>query len=306
MASKRDIYQEVTDTIIAEMENGTAPWVRPWDRNSGAALACMPHNASNGRAYAGVNVLLLWVAAAAKGYQSNGWMTFNKMRELGGNLKELPDGGRQRGTMVTFFKPWKITDRDASGNEETRTLPLLKHFTVFNLDQIENLPESAIYDAPEALELPDGVTSLGFAQSVGANVEHGGDVACYIPAADKIRMPTPQQFHSEDHYHGTLLHELTHWTGNKSRMARDLSGRFGSHAYAAEELIAEMGSAFLCAHLGVRLEGLQHPQYLNNWLEILRGDKKAIFAASSQARQSTEWLLDRATDPAQSTTDAAA
>lgn len=302
--AKRDIYQEVTDSIIEQLESGSAPWLKPWvNKGRGsAATALMPHNATNGRAYSGVNVLLLWIAAHKNGYQSNGWITFNHMRKLGGNLKALPDGQRHKGTLVTFFKKWSVKDTDATtGEESNKTIPLLRHFVVFNLDQIENLPEESIYRAPEQnVEPAEGGNALLFATDVGCNVIHGGDRACYVPKVDQVLMPEIDQFDNVDAYSATLLHELTHWTGHKSRMARDLSGRFGSDAYAAEELTAEMGSAFLCAQLGVELRGLQHANYLATWIKILKADKKAIFAASSQARQASEWLVNRVGETATS------
>lgn len=275
---RKDIYQEVTDQIIEQLESGTAPWLRPWS-GAGKATAAMPHNAHSGRAYSGVNVLLLW----SQSFSSNGWLTYKQAQALGGNVRK-----GSKGTRITYW------GKALSKKTDEKAFMFLKTFTVFNLDQCDDIPVEKLYSAPETIE-HDDTPAYTLAMANDARVLHEGSKACFIPSVDVIKMPSQDAFKGVNGYDATLLHELTHWSGHKSRLKRDLSGRFGNAAYAAEELIAEMGSAFLCAQLGVELKGLQHASYLESWLEVLRSDKRAIFTAASQARIATEFLMEALT-----------
>jgi antirestriction protein ArdC len=274
----RDLYQEVTDRIIAALEQGVAPWVRPWSAGFG-----FPRNGRTGRPYHGINVFLLWLTAEERGYRSQEWFTFKQAQDAGGHVR-----AGERGTLVTFWKVLRPREEEAGGGEQsTRGIPLLRHFTVFNRQQIEGLPASPD-EAPrhdwERIEEAEA-----FVRDSGARVIAGGSVASYSPSADVVRVPTLEDFAQPGSYYATLLHELVHWTGHLSRLERDQSGGFGSPAYAREELVAEMGAAFLCAALSIRGQ-LQHPEYVGHWLGVLREDKKAIFRAASQARQAAEYL----------------
>lgn len=272
-----DLYQIVTDKILASLDAGVAPWVKPWaaaDRNGG-----MPYNARSGKAYRGINVALLF----APEYPTAGYMTFKQALDAGAHVRK-----GEHGSLIVFYKPFAVRDRnatpDADGNVAERMIPLLRSFTVFNVAQIDGLPA-----APDAapLERPAGVADsmLGL-----ATVQHGGDRAFYAPGPDFIRLPQMAQFASVPEYYATGLHELTHWTGHASRCAREYGKRFGDSAYAREELVAEMGAAFLCARAGV--DGrLQHAEYLAHWIKVLREDKRAIVIAASHAQRAADFVL---------------
>lgn len=290
-STKPDIYQDITDHIIEMLEQNIVPWHMPWKRSSQNALPSMswPRNATTGRGYNGINVLLLWMAADKSGFDDPRWMTYRQCQGVGGHVQK-----GQRGVRITFWKAYK--DKD----DEKKRL-VLRTFTVFNIAQcegvdLEQLPEPT---AAHEIEAPLGQEAAAEAVALtGATIIHGGNRACFSPAQDLIMMPKPDQFECIDAYWSTLLHELTHWTGHKDRLARTFGGTFGSHDYAREELVAEMGSAFLCAQLGIPLEGLQHPAYLANWIEVLKEDKRAIMRAASLARKATEYILTADRDEA--------
>jgi len=281
--AKEDLYQQVTNTIVAELERGVAPWVQPWhtlDERFGGG----PLNGYTARGYRGVNVLLLLIAAAKKGYQDPRWFTYRQAQTLGAQVRR-----GEKSTLVIFWKQLDFKKMDEeTGEDERKRVPLLRAYSVFNAQQCEGIPA---LPRPEekAPELRYSEAEALFARH-RVDVRHGGGLAFFAPELDFIQMPPLEAFESEEHYFGTKLHELTHWTGHRSRLDRDLGKRFGSEAYAAEELVAEMGSAFLCAHL--RIEGrLRHPEYIGHWLKVLRGDKRAVFKASSLAQAAADFVL---------------
>jgi len=278
MASKRDIYQEVTDRILNALEQGTAPWLKPWDS---AGLDGLPLNASTGRPYSGINILLLWLTAYERGYTDPRWLTFRQAKTIGGTVRK-----GEKSTLVTFWKVYEKKQDDGT----IEKIPVLRHFHVFNVAQVDGLELEAADRPP--IDPSDGFRAASelVAQS-RARVMHGSHKAYYSPAADVIGIPPASAFDTVHAYWATLLHELTHWTMHPSRCDRSVEGAFGTPAYAREELVAEMGSAFLCAQVGVPLEGLQHASYLNSWIRLLQDDKRAIFRASSQARKASEFLL---------------
>jgi antirestriction protein ArdC len=281
MSKKKDIYQAVTNTILAALEEGTVPWVRPWN-------AEFPRNGSTGRHYSGVNTPLLWYQASLKGYESNEWFSFNQAKKMGGMVRK-----GERGTMIVFFKPFKVTDTDKeTGEKKRKTIPLLRYWTVFNREQIDGLPESKFKKDAEPLSEEDRrARAEEFIKATGADIDHGGHKACYIPSQDRIQLPRFETFETPEGYYSTSAHELVHWTGHKSRKDRDQKGIFGTESYAFEELVAELGSAFVCSTL--QIEGaLQHPEYIGHWIKVLRDDKRALIRASSQARQAHEFLLE--------------
>jgi antirestriction protein ArdC len=270
---QRDIYQEITDKIVAALETGVAPWVKPW------ASCGAPRNAVTSREYSGINLVLLAMAP----YASPLWLTYNQAQAAGGQVRK-----GEHGTQVVLFKPFTVKDKNNEESKE-KTIPLLRTFTVFNVQQIDGLPEK--YTQAQRARL-DGFADNEEAEALlaQARIEHGKSKACFIPSADVIYMPNKTDFRSVPDYYATGLHELTHWTGHKSRLARDFSGRFGDAAYAFEELIAELGAAFLCAHSSIDGQ-LQHESYIGNWLKVLKNDKRAIFAASAAARRASEFLI---------------
>jgi antirestriction protein ArdC len=282
-----NIHDEVTARIVAELEQGSVPWVKPWKSGlASAGAGCLPENAATGRAYAGVNILTLWAAAATKGYPLPRWLTFRQARGLGGHVRK-----GERGTAIVLLKRVTVPDAKAGADKEdgTREVAFLRAFTVFNVAQVDDLPER-VYAEPQPL--PEGERhgrAEAFLAATGADVRHGGDRACYIPSLDRIQLPPFAAFEEPGHYYATSLHEHAHWTAHADRLDRDLSGRFGDAAYGVEELIAELTAAFLCAELGI--EGrLRHAEYIGGWLELLKADNRAVFAAASQASRAAEYL----------------
>ena len=274
--TKRNIYQEVTDQIIKALENGVVPWVKPWDPSSG-----LPINAVSRRAYRGINVPLLWVAAMEKNFSSDKWLTFKQAKDSGGAVR-----GGEKGTKVILWKPVKSKDDENSGNEKERFYPIVRSFTVFNVAQIDGLPltkEKPVVWEPDALA--DQFLSL-------ADVQHGGGRAFYAPTPDIVQLPHKASFDDAAGYYSTALHELVHWTGHTDRLNRLEKTPHGSPDYAREELTAEMGCAFLSATVGIK-GNLQHPEYLGNWLKVLKGDNRAIFRAASKAQQAVDFLKEK-------------
>lgn len=279
---KQDIYQTVTDRIIAELEQGAAPWIKPW-QTSGEALADMPHNATSGRPYSGVNVLMLWLTACAQGYGTPAFVTFKQAKEAGGHVRK-----GEHGHTVVYVNAIEREREGEGGEPERERIPFLKAYTVFNLDQCDGLDGLK----PERIERPALLANdafQGFVSATRATIRHQGNRAFYAPSPDLVQLPHPLDFRDHASYQATLLHELGHWTGAESRLDRDLRNRFGSRAYAAEELVAELTAAFLCAHLGIRGE-LRHAGYIGNWLELLRADKRAVFTAASKASTAADYL----------------
>jgi antirestriction protein ArdC len=271
----RDIYQEVTDRIVAALDAGTIPWLRPWrDDKSGSVIE--PYNAMTGRPYNGVNLLIL----GSMPYANLGWLTYKQAGELGGNVRK-----GEKGTGVIFWKFDRVRDEQTG---KDKVVPFARMYVVFNVTQCDGI-DSARLKCPTVPVA--GTTDMNaVASRVGAVVRHGGAKAFYTTNGDFVQVPSVAAFKSVDHYQATLAHELTHWTGHESRCARQFGKRFGDDAYAFEELVAEIGSAFLCARHGIALDGLQHPSYLASWLRVLKADKRAIFTASSKAKEAAEFL----------------
>lgn len=281
----RDIYTEVTNTIVAELEAGTAPWVRPWS----GGIDPQPRNGASGRAYRGINNLMLNLTAAASGYETNEWMTFRQALQLGAHVKK-----GEKATTVMFFQ-MRVVEEDGAtpvvDGDEPRRLPMLKLFSVFNRDQIEGLAPVVKPELPEPFAPCDMAEQI--AERSGATILHQGFRAFYSPTKDQICMPGKQHFSGQDGYYGTLLHELAHWTGHPARLGREFGKRFGDGKYAMEELVAELTAAFLSAHC--RIDGqLQHASYLGSWLEVMRKDAKAIFVAAGKAQQAADFILTKA------------
>lgn len=286
MKAKKDIYSEVSNKIIAAMEKGNIPWLKPWtSHGSKAGNILMPHNAMTGKQYNGINLMLLWAENTI--YPTQQYVTYKQAKELGGNVRR-----GESGSMIVY---WNFYDKKDAETGEVKQIPFLKSFTVFNVAQCENLNA----DKFGGLQESDQVNlsgALALAHANGAKVVHGGNTACFSPVRDVIAMPNPDQFKNENAYNAVLAHELTHWTGHKSRLDRDMTGRFGNAAYAFEELIAEMGAAFVCANLGYELNTLQHASYLQSWIKVLKEDNKAIFTACSKAKAACEFLLSHVSE----------
>jgi antirestriction protein ArdC len=289
IANTQSLHDAVTARIIAELENGRFPWVQPWASSSGGTPLGLPQNASTGRTYSGINILLLWSAAIEQGRPSQRWLTFKQALALGGNVRK-----GEKGTTVvyadTFVPKAEQAKANASG-EDARRVGFLKRFTVFHVEQCEGLPAD-----PDAAQLPGRTEVLSHVDAAiaatGADMRIGGDMAFYSPSHDFIQVPPQQAYFEPIDWYRTVLHELGHLSGHSSRLNRDFSGRHGSQAYAREELVAELCSAFLCAELGV-VPTVRHADYLGAWLEILHGDNRALFQAASMASKAADFVMGR-------------
>jgi antirestriction protein ArdC len=285
---RASLYEEITTRIIAELEAGRLPWVQPWGSSGVRAPLAMPKNAATGRRYSGINVLILWGAVVERGFSTQSWLTFRQALALGGHVRK-----GERGTTVVYadrFVPDDERERARETGEEARAIPFLKRFTVFNAEQCEGLPAELAAAAPPVetdLILPQAETLI---RATGADLRIGGERAYYDVLGDYVRVPPPQAYFEPINWHRTALHELGHWSGAAHRLARDLSGSFGSRKYAQEELVAEMTAAFLCASLGI-VPTVRHADYIGSWLEVLREDNCAIVRAASSASKAADYLL---------------
>lgn len=273
-----ELYENVTNSIIAELEAGAPPWTKPWKNGVGVS-GLLPANAATGRHYHGVNVPILWHSASQRAFPTHQWMTFKQAQERNAQVRK-----GERGTHVVFTKKLRVTDEET---EEQKTIGFLRGYVVFNVAQIEGLQV-----APASLPVPEAVRhekAEAFIAATKAIIHYGHDMAAYVPSIDIITMPAREAFKTIESFYATGLHECGHWSGAKKRLDRDLSGRFGTRSYAAEELVAELTSAFLCAHLGIAGE-LRHSGYVANWIELLKEDARAIFTASAKAQQAADYL----------------
>jgi antirestriction protein ArdC len=287
---KRDVYARVTDQIINAIEQGNVGnWRMPW--HTSGRYAFSPINVVSKKPYRGINTLCLWAAAQAKGYKSGEWGTYKQFQERGAQVRR-----REKSTTVCFWK-WSNTTTETQDAEDAKMgshLLFTKGYSVFNAAQVDGYtpraePEISI---PERIERAEQ-----FFRGIGADLRHGGNRAYYSVDGDYIQMPVFGAFRENISYYSTLAHEHTHFTAKDNRCDRQLGKRFADNAYAAEELIAELGAAFTCAHLGLSTEPRQdHAQYINSWLKVLKADSKAIFTAASKAQQATDWLVARAGD----------
>ena len=287
-ADRTSLYQQITARIIAELEAGRLPWVQPWGTSAVQAPLAMPWNATTGRRYFGVNILILWGAVVQQGCSGQGWLTFRQALSLGGNVRK-----GECGTTVVFahrFTPDAERDQARAQGDAPRAIPFLKRFTVFNTDQCDGLPDEVATLAPpppEGMMLPKVEALI---RASGADLRIGGERAYYDVHGDFVRVPPPQAYFEPVNWHRTALHELGHWSGAPSRLGRDLSGGFGSKNYAKEELVAEMTAAFACASLGI-VPTVRHADYIGSWLEVLREDDRAIVRAASAASKASDYLL---------------
>ena len=285
---RANLYHEITDRIIAELEAGRVPWVQPWGTAAAKAPLAMPKNASTNRQYSGVNVLILWGAAIERGFTAQSWLTFRQALSLGSHVRK-----GERGTTVVYadrFVPNDEKRRAAQTGEDAQAIPFLKRFTVFNIDQCEELPDEIATAAPPPSADLIEPTVEALIKASGISFRIGGDRAFYAPTEDLVQVPPPQAYFEPINWHRTALHELGHATGHSSRLNRDQSGSYGTKKYAFEELVAELSAAFSCASLGI-MPTVRHADYIGCWLEVLREDHRAIVRAASQASKAADYLL---------------
>ncbi len=278
-----DIHQHLTDRIVSAIDAGAGQWQMPWHLGSGGRH---PVNIACGSKYRGVNVLGLWVEAQVNGFGSHLWGTFRQWADKGATVRK-----GQKASYVVFYKEIEV-NADADSEDDSKRRLFARATPVFNADQVDCFGEAIPAVPVDELHSVDD-----FIARTGAKILHGGNRACFIPKLDEIYMPERTSFTGSatstatEAYYSTVLHELTHWTAPPHRCSRDLSTRFGSEAYAMEELVAELGAAFLCAELAITVEPRpDHAQYLAHWLTVLKADKRAIFTAASKASEASAYL----------------
>lgn len=285
--ARPDIYSRVTDAIVAELEAGVRPWVKPWSAAPGAGVVRRPLRAC-GQPYTGVNVLLLWSEAVARGFTSPVWMTFRQAQAMGGQVRR-----GAHGATVVYANRFRRTETGGNGEAVERTIPFLKAYTVFNVVQIDGLPPEA-YPPPEPPAAPErrNARAEAFFRATGADIRYGGDEAYYSPIGDYVQAPASSAFAEIEDFYATVAHECVHWTRHASRLNRDFGRkRWGDEGYAREELVAELGAAFLCADLGLEPKPRpDHAQYVGEWLQVLRNDKRFVFSAAAFAQKACDYL----------------
>lgn len=283
-----DVYTRITDQIVEALEQGVRPWMKPWDAEHAAGRITRPLR-HNGIPYAGINVVMLWSSAVAQGFAAPIWMTFRQAKQLGGFVKK-----GEKGSLVVYANTITRTETDKeTGEDEEREIPFMKGYSVFNIDQIEGLPEHFYAVAEPKLDPVQRIEHAErFFAETGAEIRHGGNQAYYAVGTDYVQMPPFVSFKDAESYYATLAHECTHWTRHPSRLDRDFGRkRWGDEGYAMEELVAELGSAFLAADLGLTPEVRDdHAAYIASWLKVLKNDKRAIFTAASHAQKAADFL----------------
>jgi antirestriction protein ArdC len=285
---KQDVYQKVTDKIIADLEKGELTWLKPWSASNMEGRITKPLR-HNGQTYSGINVLMLWGAAVEAGYCSPYWMTFKQAKELGAHVRK-----GEGGNPVVYANTLTKTEEQENGATEERKIPFMKAYTVFNVEQIEGLPEHYYVKPDPVIDPAQRIAHAeAFFGATGADLRHGGNRAFYRGgSSDHVQMPVFECFRSPEAYYATLAHELTHWTKHPKRLDREFGRtKWGDEGYAREELVAELGAAFLCADLDLTPEaGTDHAAYVQSWLKVLKEDKRAIFSAAAHAQKAADYL----------------
>lgn len=278
----------MTDKIISQLEAGAVPWVQPWGRDHIKTPFGLPANAATGNTYSGINILLLWGAAIETQRTTQHWLTFKQALSLGGSVRK-----GERGTAICYadtFIPKAEQEKAKETGDTPQHIGFLKRYTVFNADQCDGLPDELFQNAPPLPErelIPRAEKLIG---ATGADFRIGGDRAFFVPSEDFIQVPPQPAFFDQINYYRTCFHELGHWTGHESRLDRNLTTSKGTKDYAREELVAEMASAFVCAAQNIT-PTVRHTDYIANWLQVLRNDKRAIFKAASLASKAADYIL---------------
>ena len=284
----RDVYSRITNKICADLEQGVRPWLKPWNAEHAAGRITRPLR-WNGTPYRGINVVMLWSASVTKAYACPLWLTFKQALDLGGHVQK-----GETGELVVFASSITRSSTDDKGEESEREIPFLKGYTVFNAEQCDGLPAHYYAKAePPTLTPPQRIERAErFFAATGATIRHGGTRAFYAEGPDYVQMPPFETFRDAESHAATLAHEITHWTKHDKRLARDFGRvRYGDEGYAKEELVAELGAAFLCADLGISPEVRDdHAAYIASWLKALRDDKRLIFTAAAHAQRAADYL----------------
>lgn len=287
-SNRANLYDEITNKIIGELEAGRVPWVQPWGMSAAKAPLGLPKNAATSRNYSGINILILWGAVMQHGFPAQSWLTFRQALSLGGNVMK-----GERGTTVVYadrFIPDDEKKRARETGEEAQAIPFLKRFTVFNVAQCEGLPEEVQAVAPPT---PPGLIEPkveALIKATGIDFRIGGDRAYFDVLNNFVHVPPPQAFFEPINWHRTALHEVGHASGHHSRLARDLGGSFGSKRYFVEEVVAEISAAYTCAAMGI-VPTVRHSDYIGAWIDTMREDSRVIVRAASQASKAADWIL---------------
>src|SRR3984893_16673830 len=285
---RTDVYQRITDQIVSELERGVRPWFKPWTAEHVAGRITRPLR-GNGVPYQGINVLMLWSAAMPKGYAAPIWMTFKQALDLKAHVRK-----GEEGSLVVYADKIIRTETDANtGEEAERAIPFMKGYTVFNVEQIDGLPEHYYAKpAPRTETVQRIERAETFFAATGATIRQGGTMALYSVTHDHVQMPPIEAFRDAESYYATLAHETTHWTRHPSRLDREFGRkRFGDAGYAMEELVAELGSAFLSADLDLTPEVRDdHASYIASWIKVLKDARGAFFPAASCAQRAADFL----------------
>ena len=288
MSEKQDVYSKVTNKIIADLERGNLTWLQPWQSGHAAGEISKPLRAI-GKPYQGINVIMLWASAMEQGFDCPIWLTYKQAAEHGGQVRK-----GEKGSLVVYADTFKKTEANEKGEDVETSIPFMKGYTVFNAQQIDNLPAhfTARTEPQHGQPIERMEQAERFFAATGATIQHGGNRAFYSPDRDMVQMPEMQSFRDVENFYATLAHEMTHWTRHETRLNRDLGRkRFADAGYAMEELVAEIGAAFLCADLGITPETREdHAAYVASWLKVLKDDKRAIFTAASPAQRAVDCL----------------
>jgi len=284
---RQDIYTRITAKIVASLEAGIRPWIKPWSGENAAGRITRPLR-HNGMPYSGINILMLWASAIEQGFASSSWMTFKQALELNACVRK-----GEKGSLVVYANSVTKTEQNDAGEDVERYIHFLKGYTVFNCDQIEGLPEQ-YYVKPEPKFTP--VERIAHAEAffaaTGFEIRYRGGQACYAQELDYIQMPPIEAFTDAEAFYSTLSHECVHATKHPTRLDREFGRKsWGDAGYAHEELVAELGSAFLCADLELTPEVRDdHASYIGFWLAVLKNDNRAIFAAAAHAQRAVDYL----------------
>ncbi|MAL77670.1 MAG: antirestriction protein [Sneathiella sp.] len=285
---KADVYTRITDKIVSDLEQGVRTWLKPWNAEHAAGRITRPLR-HNGQPYNGINILMLWATAVERGFAAPIWMTFKQAKELGAHVRK-----GEKGSLVVYANTITRTELDVdTGKEEERDIPFMKGYSVFNVEQVEGLPAHFYAVAEPQLDPVQRIDHAEkFFAATSADIRHGGNQAYYAVSSDYVQMPPFEAFRDAESYYATLAHETTHWTRHPKRLDRDFGRkRFGDEGYAMEELVAELGSAFLAADLGLTPEVREdHAAYIGSWLKVLKNDKRAIFTAAAHAQRAADFL----------------
>jgi antirestriction protein ArdC len=284
-----DIHEHITDKIVSAIERGAGEFRLPWHRTAGNIIR--PVNIASKKAYRGVNIVVLWAYAEEFGYSSGTWGTYKQWAEAGAQVRQ-----GEKAAFVVFYKELAFAADPETGDAEPATRLFARATPVFAAEQVDGFMPSTIAAPPITVTTPIEQAEA-FVAATGASIHHGGGRAYYRPSTDSIHLPPREAFIGTktstpaESYFSTLCHELCHWTSHETRCHRQLGNRFGDQAYAIEELVAELGAAFVCADLRITDEPrADHAQYLASWLAVLKADKKAIFAAAARATEAAAFL----------------